>query len=126
MPFDWNEFQELAEELRQKGSEASQRTAISRVYYAVYWNARLYLENEGFILQQIEGSHTQIWKEYKNRGRTHKAIGYWGSELHKKRLKADYEADLEDISTLVNDSFDIAEKVLRYLKQIQPKDESEK
>lgn len=55
--FDWNDFKTLAEQLRQSESEASKRTAISRIYYAVYWNARNLLENEGYLIRQYEGSH---------------------------------------------------------------------
>lgn len=39
--FDWNEFKTLAEKLKDEKDEASQRTAISRLYYAIYWKARI-------------------------------------------------------------------------------------
>ena len=52
--FDWNDFKTLAEELRQRNDEAAQRTAISRVYYAVYWRARNFLESEAFTLRNTK------------------------------------------------------------------------
>ena len=36
MPFDFAAYLTLAEELKQRTDEASLRTAISRVYYAVF------------------------------------------------------------------------------------------
>ncbi len=57
MIFDWNDFRKLAEELRQKETEAAKRTAISRLYYALYWRARNLLEDEGFIYRRSEQSH---------------------------------------------------------------------
>ena len=73
--FDWNDFKTLAEELREREDEAAKRTAISRIYYATYWQARNYLESEGFLLRIYEGSHTQIWNEFKRKsGHTAKAL----------------------------------------------------
>ncbi len=123
--FDWNDFKTLAEELRQRNDEAAQRTAISRVYYAVYWRARNFLESEGFVLRQYEASHIQIWNEYKQKaGQTNKAVGKFGSELHRFRVQADYVAEVKDIKKLVNDSFKLAENVLAYLQQIEKKTET--
>lgn len=80
MSFDWNDYQKLAEELRQRNDAASQRTAISRIYYFVYWRARNFLEDEGFIFRQNDSSHRQIWDEFKNRGRTFAGIGMAGRQ----------------------------------------------
>jgi len=120
--FDWSDFKTLADELRQRNDEAAQRTAISRIYYTVYWRARTFLESEGFVLRQYEASHIQIWNEYKQKaGQTNKAIGKFGSELHRFRVQADYVADVKDIKKLVIDSFKLAENVLTYLQQIEKK-----
>ena len=123
--FDWNDFKTLAEELRGRETEAAKRTAISRVYYAVYWQARNFLENEGFLIRQYEGSHIQIWNQYKQKsGQTNKAIGRFGSELHRFRVQADYIAEIKDIKQLTEDSFQIAEKISAYLQQIEKKTEN--
>lgn len=123
--FDWNDFKTLAEELRGQANEAAKRTAISRVYYAVYWRARNFLENEGYLIRQYEGSHIQIWNQYKQKsGQTNKAIGRFGSELHRFRVQADYISEIKDVQQLTEDSFQLADKILTYLQQIEKKTES--
>ena len=125
--FDWNDFKILAEELRGQENEAAKRTAISRVYYAVYWRARNFLEYEGFIIRQYEGSHIQIWNQYKQKsGQTNKAVGRFGSELHRFRVQADYIAEIKDVGQLTEDSFQLADKILNYLQQIEKKTENQK
>lgn len=114
--FDWNDFKTLAEQLRQSESEASKRTAISRIYYAVYWNARNLLENEGYLIRQYEGSHIQIRNQYKQKtGQINKAVGRPESELHRFRVQANYFAKVRNIEQLTEDSFQIAEKMTVYL-----------
>ena len=124
MNFDWKEFLTLAEELRQKDDEASLRTAISRVYYAIYHRAKNLLEIEGFIFRQYESSHRQVWEEYKYRGRTHRGIGISGIRLHEMRVDADYFSEIENIKKLVTESFRTAEIISQYLQQIEKKIEN--
>ncbi|MBA3601654.1 MAG: hypothetical protein H0W45_10595 [Acidobacteria bacterium] len=121
MIFDWDKYRELAKDLRQSETEAARRTAISRIYYAVYHRAKTYLENEGFQFRQFESSHRQIWDEFKDKGRTFTAIGNTGDRLRANRNKADYIAEIEDIDLLVERSFELAENALIYLKQIENK-----
>ncbi len=123
MIFDWNDFRKLAEELRKREDEAAKRTAISRVYYAIYWKARLYLEDEGFIFRQNDSSHRQIWEEYKNKGLTFRAISISGSELHRNRVQADYFPEIKDLEILLKESFKLAENTFKYLEQIEKKTE---
>jgi uncharacterized protein (UPF0332 family) len=66
MSFDWDDFRKLAEELRKREDEAAKRTAISRLYYAIYWRARILLEDEGCVYRRGEQSHQQIWQEFRN------------------------------------------------------------
>lgn len=120
MIFDWNDFRKIAEDLR-SGNEAAKRTAISRIYYAVYHQVRLHLENDGFLFRQFESSHRQIWNEYKDRGRTFAAIGHAGDRLRTNRVKADYINEIENIDALVERSFELAENAYSYLKQIENK-----
>lgn len=119
MIFDWDKFRELAEDLRQSETEVARRTAISRVYYAVYHRAKTYLENEGFQFRQFESSHRQIWDEFKDNGRTFWAIGNTGDRLRANRVKADYIEQIEDVDFLVKRSFELAENAFAYLKQIE-------
>lgn len=124
MIFDWNDFYALAEDLRERETEAARRTAISRVYYAIYWKARNLLEDDGFIFRQNDSSHRQIWQEFKNRGRTFQAISVSGSKLHLYRVEADYYAEIEDFDELVEKSFNLAERLKTYLEQIENKTET--
>ena len=52
--FDWNDFKTLAEELRQRNDEAAQRTAISRVYYAVYHRAKFIWKAKAFSFGSLK------------------------------------------------------------------------
>jgi uncharacterized protein (UPF0332 family) len=119
MSFDWKLFHELAENLRQKTDEASQRTAISRVYYAVYHRAKSLLDKEGFNFRQFESSHRQVWNEYKFRGRTHRGVGISGIRLHEIRVDADYFAEISDVEKLTEECFQIAETINQYLAHIE-------
>lgn len=121
MSFDWNKFRELAEELRQRDDEAAQRTAISRIYYAVYWRARNLLQDEGFVFRHYDSSHRQIWEAYNNKGLTYRAISVSGSKLHQSRVQADYFAEIKNVKTLVQESFKLAENISNYLQQIEKK-----
>jgi uncharacterized protein (UPF0332 family) len=125
MIFDWDDFRKLAEELRERETEATKRTAISRLYYAIYWRARILLEDEGYIYRQSEQSHQQVWQEFKRRGMTHRAIAFSGLELRDKRVEADYFEEIENIEKLTKSAFDIAEKMSVYLEQIEKKTENQ-
>jgi uncharacterized protein (UPF0332 family) len=125
MIFDWHDFYRLAEDLRELETEAARRTAISRLYYAIYWRARIFLENEGFIFRQNDSSHRQIWQEFKNRGRTFLAVSISGSKLHLYRVEADYYPAIEDLDELVEKAFDLAKKIQTYLQQIEKKPENQ-
>lgn len=123
MSFDWNDFCKVAEDLR-NGSEAAKRTAIGRLYYAVYHRARIHLESEDFLFRQFESSHRQIWDEYKDRGRTFAAVGHAGDRLRANRVKADYINEIENIDVLLVRSFELAENAFSYLTQVQKKSEN--
>jgi uncharacterized protein (UPF0332 family) len=125
MIFDWDDFRKLAEELCERETEATKRTAISRLYYAIYWRARILLEDEGYIYRQSEQSHQQVWQEFKRRGMTHQAIAFSGLELRDKRVEADYFEEIENIEKLTKSAFDIAEKMSVYLEQIEKKTENQ-
>lgn len=121
MIFDWDKYREFAGNLRESEDEAAQRTAISRIYYAVYHRAKTYLESEGFQFRQFESSYRQIWDEFKDKGRTFGAIGNTGDRLRANRVKADYVAEIEDVGFLVKRSFELAENAFAYFQQIEKK-----
>jgi uncharacterized protein (UPF0332 family) len=120
MAFDWADYAALANSLREQPDEASQRTAISRLYYSTFHQAPLYLESEGLILSQMgPGTHRQVWEEFTRRGSTHRPIGIQGFRLHANRVSADYDDQLANLDELVEESFQVSSKIRAYLKRIQ-------
>jgi uncharacterized protein (UPF0332 family) len=92
MAFDWNRYYKLAEELRQKDEEAHLRSAISRVYYSVYCQARDFLKQEGILIPEVD-AHKYVWNKYRSQGKTGRALGNVGDRLHEMRKQADYNSD---------------------------------
>ena len=118
--FNWADYGSLAQKLRSEANEASQRTAISRLYYSVFHQARLYLEGEGVIFSTMGPStHQQVWREFQRRGRSHRAIGSLGGQLLKYRVQADYFDQIGKLEEIVKDSFKNTESAIIYLHQIQ-------
>ena len=120
MAFDWNDYKIFAEELNAtRTDEAAQRSAISRVYYAVFNQAYDYLRAQGFARRAGEGIHKQVWYEYRKGHRTRKAIGTNGSRLHDNRVAVDYQADVPKLPELQIESFRTAANLFAYLAQLQ-------
>lgn len=120
MAFAWDDYRTLAEQLRQQEDEAAQRSAISRLYYAVFCQSRNYLLENGFNISGMgPGTHRQVWDEFLKRGRSHKPIGIEGNRLHYYRVRADYEDAVTRLDALVKDSFRLAGNILHYLNQVK-------
>ena len=119
MPFDWNEYARLADELSKREDEASLRTAISRLYYSVYHQARDYLLEENVPLSTTDSSHKVVWKTYLRMGGSCGAVGRSGERIHDNRRKADYDRSVSDINQLVSATFLLARNALTYLEQCQ-------
>jgi len=117
MPFDWTEYARLAEELGTRADEASLRTAISRTYYSVYHQARDYLLAEGIPLSKSDSSHKVVWNGYKGIGGSCRAVGVNGDRLNDNRTRADYENEVRNIASLVEETFRMAQNILVYLEQ---------
>jgi uncharacterized protein (UPF0332 family) len=120
MPFDWDEYRRIAEELRQRPieDEAAQRTAISRIYYAVYWKARILLEEEGIHVPRSD-SHGFVWKQFSGRGRTFGSVANKAKSLRDRREMADYESSIPQLQKEVDFSFELARFAFTYLNQIE-------
>jgi uncharacterized protein (UPF0332 family) len=91
--FDWREFVAFAEELVAGGAptEASQRSAVSRAYYAVFNIARARLVAEGRIDPTRHEAHDQVWLTLDAGSRGERRIGQGGRRLRYWRNWADYE-----------------------------------
>ncbi len=125
MPFDWKTYKTLAEELRQNKDEASQRSAISRLYYSVYWQARFFLEeHQNYLFSENREPHAQVWHEFIRQGKTFRFIGNKGKELRDKRNKADYSQEISNLENQVETSFIWANQILTELNKFQPNNEN--
>lgn len=119
MPFNWNNYKELAEELSKRDDEASKRTAISRLYYAVYWQARNLLEKEDAnFFVSAENSHATVWRKFNNQGHSRRAVFNNGQRLKEYRQMADYEPEIERLEDTVKASFIIAEQIIKTLNSL--------
>lgn len=92
MPFDWNDFLLLAEELAARNDVASKRTAISRAYYFVLNLALARAKVRGGQLPP-EQTHKWCWQVYQatpDSACTQLAVT--GQRMKAKRIRADYES----------------------------------
>ena len=120
MSFDWKTYKDLAEELRSKDDEASKRSSISRLYYSVFHQAKIFLINiENYDYSEHKDSHAQVWNEFIRKGKTFKSIGENGKRLRNIRNDADYEDEIKRLDDVLETSFRTANNVLTYLQQIQ-------
>lgn len=85
--FDWDEFFALAERLDMEGAdEATQRTIISRAYYAAYHAASAFVRAKGLL--RVSHSHATVWSTLmaqKNADRTN--VGLRGNWLRQARAR---------------------------------------
>ncbi len=120
MSFDWNKYEELADKLKQEKDEASKRTAISRLYYAIYHKAKISLEeNTTFSFSRDKSSHEQVWRAFVNKGGTYRSIGNNLKRLLDNRISADYYDEIIKIDDVVETSFRLANNISTWLKQIE-------
>jgi len=92
MPFDFNEFLVLAQELGARTDEASKRSAISRAYYTAYHLAVRRAEaNVGPF--NGHSKHNWCWEQYtKTKDPDTQQIGIDGGRMKRRRHIADYNA----------------------------------
>jgi uncharacterized protein (UPF0332 family) len=122
MPFDWNTYKTLADELRQRNDEASQRSAISRLYYSIYWKARILLEEEDSTFSvPIENSHAVVWRRFRDKGPSRRTIFNNGQRLKEYRQMADYESEIQKLEDTVTAAFTLAENINQTLNSLSSK-----
>ena len=119
MLFDWNTYKDLADELRLREDEASKRSAISRLYYSVYWKARISLEKENpHFRVSADNSHAVVWRSFLDKGITKRTIFNNGQQLKKYRQWADYDSEIPELEETVEDSFILAERLIKTLNSL--------
>lgn len=110
MPFDWNNYLSLAEDLASKPDEASKRTAISRAYYCVFNLAFARAELTAGPYPKQQGYHKWCWSKYMaTPDLSCRRLGVDGDRMFRLRVRADYDA--ADIPRL-------GDKVIRMLQDV--------
>lgn len=120
MPFDWKDYLQLARALVGQVSlggftEALQRTAVSRAYYAAFCFARNYAEAR-LKFQRTGGpqDHRMLREHLKNSGKPQ--LAQLASSLNKLRLwrnDCDYEDEVTNIKQYVQSAIQVADQVIQ-------------
>jgi len=117
-PFDWSEYQKLADELARRPEESCLRTAIGRAYYYVFHLAKKRVEANGFYIIRGADTHKQVWEKYNNSLEFDcKKLGEIANRLKEKRLRADYEEHYariaDDLQIVLTEARDFAARIAR-------------
>ena len=116
--FDWKELSELAKELAAQTNEAAKRSALSRVYYAVFNSALDGLRKKNIQVNPDEKAHSRVWKVYEEGDKTDKRIGQFGRQLFRFRIYADYRNPYPtNLSQNVRQALKLADKTFEDLAQ---------
>ena len=114
-PFNWNEYLQLATTLSANQDEASQRTAISRAYYAVFHAAALQATPNGYS----EHSHGRLWKMYAVDADVNaRRISALGNQMKRAREEADYVSATPRVSDIMTQQLANANTFVSLLTQV--------
>jgi hypothetical protein len=92
MPFNWNDYLTLAEQLATMPDEAAKRTAISRAYYCVFNLAFARAELNAGPWPGAETMHKWCWSKYRaTPDPSCRKLGIDGDRMKAKRVRADYK-----------------------------------
>ncbi len=118
--FDWDTYLDLAEKLAGEPDEASQRSAVSRAYYAAFCSARNKLEDENKFKPTGRGKdHEKVWNLFQtSTDKDRRRIGCFGNGLRIRRGKVDYENEVPDLAKFVADASKNARKLLSGLRSL--------
>lgn len=118
MPFDWREFLKLARSLQGRAdsgysAEASDRTAISRAYYAAFCHARNFAkENQGFAPRKTGEDHKTLREHFTRLGGEWAMVANNLDALRKWRNQCDYDDSVPNLLNQVRSAFKLADEVL--------------
>ncbi len=119
-PFSWEDYLTLAKELSQRTDIASQRSAVSRAYYAVFHAARHIVVHVRDVQIGRHDAHTAVWRYFCNKRpgqrRIENKIGLNGQRLRALRNGADYEDNFP--IAMVTDAIELAERTISALKDL--------
>lgn len=120
--FDWWEFFELADTIKDIGDEASFRSSISRAYYASYGASKNYLidkcyrtelrsrnpKNHSFVIDILRSDPDRLKNDMGNKL----------FKLRKKRNQADYDDFVHRLEDIIVVSLSDAKKIRRNLDEL--------
>ncbi len=114
--FEWTAYLDLAKALGQQPDEASQRSSVSRAYYACFCSARNRLIKEGCTIPETGGAHQIVWDLFQERPeRKQRQIAQIGRRLKRSRGRVDYNNAVPDLSSLVADALTKADSLFLVL-----------
>lgn len=118
MSFDWKEYLELAKSLLGQAntsysSEAAERSAVSRAYYAAFCLVRNYAEsNLGFRRRNTAQDH-QLLRDHLMRGRKTAGLASRLGKLRRWRNHCDHDDEVSNLAHYVQNAIRIAEEVIQ-------------
>lgn len=123
MPFEWNDFLSLAQQLARSAEEASKRTAISRAYYCVFNLAFARAESVGCRYLPGEGYHRWCWRKYSDTPDSScRKLGLDGNRMLARRVRADYKAgEIPRLDDTVHRMLTDAQQFLTALAALNPR-----
>jgi hypothetical protein len=124
----WPEYIVLADDLATHGSEAAQRSAVSRAYYGAFNPARRWLEaNVGPISNRA--AHKQVWDAFsasdlasEDTRDKWEVVGEIGELLRGLRNQADYDDDMPNLDRRAPEAVIRAERILVLLAELKVAD----
>ena len=120
MPWQWSEFIDLARELAERSDEASQRTAISRAYYAAFGVARALLISEGHELADDNSVHAALWQAFHTSTDDRRYyIALDGRWLRANRNRADYDEAVVKLPLAARQAVKKAQAVISAIERLR-------
>lgn len=121
--FDWRDNLDLARRLGRaphgrtvsvRISEATERCAVGRAYYAAFCHARAYaVRHLGFVSTGGPADHGSLAAHFRARGM--RRVAHLLGQLRARRNQCDYDDVVTSLSTMVRDSLQDAAEVIRRL-----------
>lgn len=103
------EFLDFAQKMLQFRSEAAIRSAVSRIYYAVFNTGKTLLNELGFVLPKDAAVHEELYRRLYNSGLPEiQETTSWLFDMRKKRVSADYDMLSRDFQSHKSCELDIA------------------
>lgn len=120
--FDWSDYLVLARRLGDCDTEADQRTAISRAYYAAFHAARRHVmrTHTEVALPRHGEVHDMVWRTLEGGVRGERAAAHAGKRLRQKRTLSDYAREGLSFPNDTRQAVAWAETVIRSLEAIAP------